>query len=69
MAYSLLRYIHRGYTDACEHPMAHLHQVICDARLNIVFDPNPNYKEIIEYPYAQLIGYNGIRTIDTIKKK
>lgn len=58
-----------AYTSADEHPMAHLHQVLCDADFNIVFDPNPNYKNIREYPYAKLIGYNGIRTIDTIKKK
>ena len=58
-----------AYTTAEENPISHLHQVLCDADFNIVFDPNPNYKNIREYPYAKLIGYNGIRTIDAIRKK
>lgn len=56
------------FTSVYDHPIAHLHQVICDADCNIVFDPNPEYKGIIEYPYARLIGHNGIRAIDALLK-
>ena len=56
------------YSDPNEHPMSHLHAVICDINFNIVFDPNPNYDGILCYPYSKLIGYNGIRTIDTFQK-
>ena len=58
-----------GYTSASEHPMSHLHSVLCDINFNIVFDPNPNYQNVLCYPYSKLIGYNGIRTIDTIRPK
>ena len=57
-----------GYSNPNEHPMSHLHAVICDINYNIVFDPNPKYKDILCYPYSKLIGYNGIRTIDTFNK-
>jgi hypothetical protein len=33
-----------------------------------VLDPNPNYDGILCYPYSKLIGYNGIRAIDTFNK-
>lgn len=56
------------YSDPNEHPMSHLHAVICDKNFNIVFDPNPNYDGILCYPYSKLIGYNGIRAIDTFNK-
>lgn len=56
------------YTSASEHPINHLHQVLCNKNFEIVFDPCPEYKGILEYPYAHLIKYNGIRAIDTIKK-
>jgi hypothetical protein len=56
------------YTNGKEHPMSHLHAVICDIDFNIVHDPNPEYQGIIQYPYAKIIGYNGIRTIDTMIK-
>lgn len=56
------------YTNPEEHPMMHLHSVLCDINFNIVFDPNPNYQNVINYPYSKLIGYNGIRAIDTINK-
>lgn len=36
------------------------HQVICDSKLNIVFDPNPEYINIKKYPLDDLLGYNGI---------
>lgn len=57
-----------GYSNPNEHPMSHLHAVICDINYNIVFDPHPKYKDILCYPYSKLIGYNGIRTIDTFNK-
>jgi len=57
-----------GYTNINDHPSSHLHCVLCDTDFNIVFDPNPNYQDIIRYPYSELIGYNGIRCIDIIKK-
>lgn len=56
------------YTNPNEHPIKHLHSVLCDSNFNIVFDPQKNYENIKTYPYAKLIGYNGIRTIDTIRK-
>lgn len=57
-----------GFTVANAHPSEHLHCVICDKDFNIVHDPNEKYKGIFEYPYSRLIGYNGIRSIDTIRK-
>lgn len=57
------------YTDAYEHPNRHLHCVICDKNFNIVFDPQKKYKDVVNYPYSKLIGYNGIRSIDIIRKK
>jgi len=56
------------YTNVHDNPRDHLHSVLCDINFNIVFDPNPEYSDVIEYPYAHLIGYNGIRGIDTIKR-
>jgi hypothetical protein len=56
------------YTDPKDHPMDHLHSVICDFDLNIVFDPNKEYEKVINYPYSKLIGCNGIRGIDTIRR-
>lgn len=56
------------FTNTKEPPMSHLHAVICDIDFNIVHDPNPEYQGIIQYPYAELIRYNGIRTIDSIRK-
>ena len=56
------------YTDPNEHPISHLHSVICDINFNIVFDPNPDYQNVLNYPYSRLIGYNGIRGVDTIHK-
>lgn len=56
------------YTTPSEHPIDHLHSVICDKDFNIVFDPQPEYEKVKNYPYSRLIGYNGIRSIDIIKK-
>lgn len=56
------------YTKPGEHPMRHLHCVIIDKDCNIVFDPNPEYKNIVEYPYSRLIGYNGVRDVMIITK-
>ena len=56
------------YTNPNEHPIDHLHSILCDINFNIVFDPQPEYEKVINYPYSKLIGYNGIRCIDIIKK-
>lgn len=56
------------YTSPNEHPIDHLHCVLCDINFNIVFDPNFEYEKVVNYPYSKLIGYNGIRAIDVIKK-
>jgi hypothetical protein len=36
------------------------HAVLIDKDYNIVHDPNPAYQEILNYPLANLLGYNGI---------
>lgn len=56
------------YTSPSEHPVAHLHSVLCDINYNIVFDPQRNYENILSYPFANIIGYNGIRGVDAIEK-
>ena len=56
------------YTTADEHPMNHLHSVLCDKDFNIIHDPQKAYEGIVMYPYSILIGYNGIRNIDTVRK-
>lgn len=56
------------YTNPNEHPINHLHSVLCDIDFNIVFDPQPEYEKVKNYPYSRLIGYNGIRSIDIIRK-
>ena len=56
------------YTNANEHPTAHLHSVLCDINFNIVFDHQKEYEKVVNYPYSRLIDYNGIRSIDVIKK-
>lgn len=45
------------------------HAVICDKNLDIVHDPNPENKDIDFYPYANNIGYNGIRQIWIFEKQ
>ena len=56
------------YTNPNEHPIEHLHSVLCDKDFNIVFDPQLEYEKVKNYPYSRLIGYNGIRSIDIIRK-
>ena len=56
------------YTNPNEHPREHLHSVLCDIDFNIVFDPQKEYEKVVNYPYSRLIDYNGIRSIDVIKK-
>ena len=56
------------YTNANENPTAHLHSVLCDIDFNIVFDPQKEYEKVVNYSYSRLIEYNGIRSIDVIKK-
>lgn len=36
------------------------HAVIIDKDYNILHDPNPAYKGILQYPLAEILGYNGI---------
>lgn len=57
------------YTNASEHPISHLHSVLCDVNFNIVFDPQKDYEGIVRYPYSGIIGYNGIRGIDSVRRK
>lgn len=47
---------------------ARMHAVIIDRNFEIIHDPNPNYKDIKEYPMYPIIGYNGIVEILIIKK-
>jgi hypothetical protein len=44
------------------------HAVIIDKNFNIVHDPNPAYQEIVQYPFANTIGFNGILQIAVIEK-
>ncbi len=44
------------------------HAVIIDKDLNIIHDPNPEYKNITQYPEADKIGYNGIIDVFVIEK-
>jgi hypothetical protein len=44
------------------------HAVVCNKNLEIVHDPNPENKGIDFYPYANNIGYNGIRQIWIFEK-
>jgi hypothetical protein len=44
------------------------HCVLVDNALNIVHDPNREYKGIIQYPFKELIGYNGICDIWNIER-
>lgn len=55
------------FTSLHENKWGH-HQVICDGNLNIVFDPGPEYQDLIRYPLADLLGYNGICHIDIYEK-
>lgn len=44
------------------------HMVLIDKSCNIVFDPNPNYKNLIEYPFSKLIGFNGVIQVIAVNK-
>jgi hypothetical protein len=55
-----------NYKDGLE---AHTHAVIVDVNCNVVHDPNPEYKGILEYPLAKLLKYNGIIDVFDISKK
>ena len=44
------------------------HAVIIDRDYNIVHDPNYDYKNILEYPLKNLLGYNGIIDVLLINK-
>lgn len=44
------------------------HAVIIDKNYNVVHDPNPNYKDILDYPLTSLLGYNGITDVIVINK-
>lgn len=46
------------------------HAVLVDKDCNIVFDPNPNYKDKVrKYPFADFIGYNGVIDVYLFNKK
>lgn len=45
------------------------HAVVVDKDCNVIFDPNPEYKNIIEYPYGGLIGYNGVLYVYDFEKE
>ena len=44
------------------------HAVIIDKDYNVVHDPNPNYKDVLDYPLTSLLGYNGITDVFLINK-
>lgn len=44
------------------------HAVIIDKNYNIVHDPNPEYKDLKEYPMAKEIGFNGILHVTLLEK-
>jgi hypothetical protein len=45
------------------------HAVLVDKNYNIVFDPNPEYKDLTKYPGADKLGYNGILYVFMINEK
>jgi hypothetical protein len=44
------------------------HAVVIDGDYNIVHDPNSEYAKILQYPLADIIGYNGIIDVYLINK-
>jgi hypothetical protein len=44
------------------------HAVLIDRDFNIVHDPSPAYKDIIQYPLTSVLGYNGIIDVYLIEK-
>lgn len=57
-----------GYFNYKDGINSHTHAVVIDSNFNIVHDPNPRYKGILEYPLANLLKYNGITLVWIIKK-
>jgi hypothetical protein len=55
------------YNATDENPITHA--VIVDQDLNIVHDPNPNYKKLDNYPLESNIKHNGIINVYMINKK
>lgn len=45
------------------------HAVICDSNLNIIHDPQIEYKDIKAYPLTSILGYNGIINVYLFDKK
>ena len=46
------------------------HMVICDSDCQIVFDPSVNGKDIVKYPFANIIGYSGlVSVLEVVKEK
>jgi hypothetical protein len=45
------------------------HAVLIDRDYSVVFDPNPEYMNIYQYPLANLLGYNGIVDVMLINPK
>lgn len=43
------------------------HAVLINKDYEIVFDPNIDYQNIEKYPAAELLGYNGVKTIYLFK--
>lgn len=56
------------YYDTSD-PVPNTHAVLIDKNYNIVHDPNPGNKDVIEYPLAKELGYNGIINIMLLEKK
>ena len=44
------------------------HSIIIDKDLNVIHDPNPNYRGVKEYPFAEVIGHHGIMSACVIEK-
>lgn len=45
------------------------HAVLIDKDYNIIFDPNPEYENLYQYPLAHLLKYNGIVDVLIINPK
>lgn len=45
------------------------HAVLIDKDYNIVFDPSPMYQDIVQYPLANILGYNGVIDVLIINPK
>ena len=43
------------------------HSVIVNKDLEIVHDPNPKYKDIVQYPLADFIGWGGILSVNIVE--